>query len=307
MASSPSPFHSFNAAGAKAFLRQHQRKVAAGGGIIVASTVAVTARLRMQAYDTALKHRQAQNGMQVFAGCVRSLERRGLDCSACVSLGTYNAAAPSAAAIKGAGKHQESCLVVVFGNSKVLWDHFVDAYKEDKDVRDSADPLDAFVEKATRASIREALGLTDDEEIPGVRVYWSKDTEDGKLVAIQRMAHEARLAYLDETTHQSIHPKFGPWCAFRGAIVFDDVMGPDAMPAPMTCPVSDEALKDASQAFDVAIKNYTNTSGEDPEQWKLWLAARDAMDGGKFVEHRYGEDQMHWHYQVDRKTIRDRM
>jgi methylmalonic aciduria homocystinuria type C protein len=181
--------------------------------------------------------------MQVFAGCVRSLERRGLDCSACLSLGTYNAAAPSAVAIKGAGKHQESCLVVVFGNSKVLWDHFVDAYKEDKDVRDSADPLDAFVEKATRASIREALGLTEDEEIPGVRVYWSKDTEDGKLVAIQRMAHEARLAYLDETTHQSIHPKFGPWCAFRGAIVFDNVMGPDAMPAPMTCPVSDETVE----------------------------------------------------------------
>jgi hypothetical protein len=79
------------------------------------------------------------------------------------------------------------------------------------------------------------------------------------------------------------------------------------MPAPMTCPVSDETIENAAQAFDVAIRNYTNTSGEDPEQWKLWLAARDAMDGGKFVEHRYGEDQMHWHYQVDRKTIRDRM
>ena len=307
MASSPSPFYGFDAAGAKAFLRQHQRKVAAGGGIVVASTIAVTARLRMQAYDNALKTRQARQGMQVFAGCVRALERRGLDAAAALALGTYNSAAPSAATIKGAGKQGESCLVVVFGNSKALWEKFVDAYKEDKDVRDSADPLDTYVEKQTRASIREALGLAENDAIPGVRVYWSKDTEKGKLVAIQRMAHEARLAYLDEATHQSIHPKFGPWCAFRGAIVFDDVMGPDAMPEPMTCPVSDETIENAAQAFDVAIKNYTNTSGEDPEQWKLWLAARDAMDGGKFVEHRYEEDQMHWHYQVDRTKVRNRM
>ena len=37
------------------------------------------------------------------------------------------------------------------------------------------------------------------------------------------------------------------------------------------------------------------------------LAARDAMGGGAFAKERYYEDQILWHYDVDREGVRTRL
>jgi len=71
--------------------------------------------------------------------------------------------------------------------------------------------------------------------------------------------------------------------------------------------VSDETLANAKAAFDVAIERFNATDGKDPEQWRLWLAARDAMGGGAFAKERYYEDQILWHYDVDREGVRKRL
>lgn len=59
------------------------------------------------------------------------------------------------------------------------------------------------------------------------RCFWSHAESDelsgSRYVAIQRMAHAAGLADLDQQTHLCLHPKFGPWFALRCVLVFDSI------------------------------------------------------------------------------------
>jgi hypothetical protein len=238
------------------------------------------------------------------APCVRLREAcaaRGLDCCAFTTARAYNDAAPSTAKITA----EEDVVVAVVGNSKALWPTFERAVRANRAVS-----LDEYVEGAVREAVARAVGA----EANAARIYWSWELEPGRVVAIQRLAHVANLAYLDERTHQSVHPTHGPWCAFRAAVVLDGVRAPKGgaedetvfLPR-LASPVSEERVARAAEAFDVAIARYEETNGNDPEQWKLWLACRDAMDGGEFAHRRYSEDQILWHYDADSAGARRRM
>ena len=239
------------------------------------------------------------------APCVKLREAcadRGLDCCAFATMHAYNAAVPHSAKIPA----EDDVVVAVVGNSKALWERFERAVRENR-----AETLDAYVETSVREALTRAVGSKAD----AARIYWSWDLEPGRVVAIQRLAHVANLAWLDERTHQSVHPVHGPWCAFRAAVVLDGVRAPKGdmedetvfLPR-LASPVSNERVARAAEAFDVAIARYEEANGNvDPEQWKLWLACRDAMDGGEFAHRRYSEDQILWHYDADRAGARRRM
>jgi hypothetical protein len=81
------------------------------------------------------------------------------------------------------------------------------------------------------------------------RIYWShRRTDDlvagpgaqlgpagaSEHVAFQRMAHHAGLAYLDESSHLCLHPRFGPWFSLRCVVIFDNI--PWGKPQPMELP-----------------------------------------------------------------------
>ena len=248
---------------------------------------------------------------EVAATLARACAARGLDVAAACSTGAYDAAAPTRARI-GARGRATSALMVVVGNSKALWPAFADAL-----ARDGTMTVDAYCERVVRDAAVDAIEVArgfkrraGEDSSRGVRIFWASDVEEGKVIAIQRLAHVANCAWLDENTHQSIHPLHGPWCAFRAAVVFDDVEAPDEedlQPKMDKCPVSDETLANAKAAFDVAIERFNATDGKDPEQWRLWLAARDAMGGAAFANERYSLDQILWHYDVDREGVRKRL
>ena len=292
------------------------------GGAALAAGALATASKRLEYHEDRAAEREELDWLDVHEKCANGLKLSGLDCCATTTLERYNEAAPEAARIGSNAQdseshhgHDEKCMMMVVGNSKALWRAFEEELR-----RDSEASVDEYVRESVRRAIRNALvecvaekkGCTidvDDAIKNRVRVFWATDMTAGKLVAIQRLAHVAGLAYLEETTHQSVHPKFGPWCAFRAAIVFDNVAGPegDELPNALRCPVSEENIANAKGAFEAALENWQATSGSDPEQWRMWLAARDAMCGGKFEAEKYSEDQILWHYDVDRDAVRDRI
>jgi methylmalonic aciduria homocystinuria type C protein len=253
------------------------------------------------------------DAVEVVETLARACAARGLDVVAACSAADYDAAAPETARI-GAREdgRATSPLVALIGNSKALWPAFADAL-----ARDGTMTLDEYCERVVRDAAADAIEVArgfkrrSGEDLSSrVRIFWASDVEEGKVIAIQRLAHVANCAWLDENTHQSIHPLHGPWCAFRAAVVFDDVEEPDEedlQPKIEKCPVSDETLANAKAAFDVAVERFNATDGKDPEQWRLWLAARDAMGGGAFAKERYYEDQILWHYDVDREGVRKRL
>jgi hypothetical protein len=99
------------------------------------------------------------------------------------------------------------------------------------------------------------------------RVFYSHETKPGRLVAVQRMAHVAGVAHLDERCHLSIHPKFGPWFALRAVVVLDDVEGPPdaAKPSPVGNPLAaDNGARDrVDTAVEHALAGYELKGGAD--------------------------------------------
>ena len=259
-----------------------------------------------------------------------ALAPRGLDVVAPLRLRWYNDVAPPSATIAPAGARGDDALVVLVGNSRALWPAFCDAHVADPEIGDAADPVDAYVAREVAAAVRAARDADPTPSSsspspssssssppppppPRPRVFYAHETKPGRLVAIQRMAHVAGVAHLDESCHLSIHPTLGPWLAFRAVLVFDDVAGPDRGDVPPTPPnpLADDpiARRRVDDAFDAALAGYEDPDGGRETQWRRWVAVRDAVRPGH--PERYGEEQVRYHYNCldgrERERIRARL
>ena len=242
-----------------------------------------------------------------------ALEAQGLDIVAPLNLRWYNEVAPATARVAppadGAG---EDALAVLVGNSRALWPAFTAAHDSDPAIGDAEHPVDTFVARAIRDAIADAsngaCGRT-------ARVFDAHDTSPGKLVAIQRAAHVAGVAHLDEKCHLAIHPRYGPWIALRALLVFDDIRGPDethrSPPPPNPLATDAKARARVDAAFAAALEGYADPSAS-AERWQRWVAVRDAVfaETGKPHPERYYEDQVRYHYNCQtggdaRARIRD--
>ena len=134
------------------------------------------------------------------------LTRHGIDLAGCTSVTTYNASVGAAHRLPGPA---DSTLMVV-GNTAALWPHverFVLAAGSRVD-----DPVDRFVEGVVADATSDVGGVID--------IRFSHEPPP-RLIAIQRLAHLAGLAWLSPS-HLCVHPVFGPWIALRAAIVLDE-------------------------------------------------------------------------------------
>ena len=198
----------------------------------------------------------------------------------------------------GAG---EDALAVLVGNSRALWPAFTAAHDSDPAIGDAEHPVDTFVARAIRDAIADASNGACGRTASVVRVFDAHDTSPGKLVAIQRAAHVAGAAHLDEKCHLAIHPRHGPWIALRALLVFDDIRGPDethritaaAEPAGDGC----ESARARRRAAFGGAEGYADPSAS-AERWQRWVAVRDAVFSGSAKPHpeRYYEDQVRYHY-----------
>jgi cyanocobalamin reductase (cyanide-eliminating) / alkylcobalamin dealkylase len=176
-------------------------------------------------------------------------------------------------------------LALVIGNTRDLWPRFVEFLRRHRDWLDRPDPLEAYSELYIAAAVRQA-GIAQ-------RVLWAHDVTP-RAIPIQRLAHAAGLAFLTPA-NLCVHPQYGPWIALRAVAVFD-VEGPPGPPAPV--PICSTCAETCRPALARAVYSDPN----DPQAWKLWLAVRDGCPLGR--QHRYGEDQLVYHYTKDRAALR---
>lgn len=169
-------------------------------------------------------------------------------------------------------------LAVVLGNTRALWPVLTTALRDDATLAAHPDIVEAYAER-TIAAAAAATGVP-------FHARWAHGTEGGFL-PIQRIAAIARLAWLSPA-HLCVHPIFGPWIGLRAVIVFD--LAPPSSPPPALADPCGACRQGCAPAFAATT-----------DDWRSWLAVRDACPLGR--AHRYGEDQLLYHYTKDRRFL----
>jgi len=160
-------------------------------------------------------------------------------------------------------------LGILIGNTRALWPRFTAALAGAELAADPH-PLQRYTEE------------TIDAAFPGARIYYSLRRYRGAFLPFQRLAVATGLGAL-APSQLVIHPTYGPWFALRAVILTQGTPPPARPPIAQPCrcgPACAEALANARTAAG-------------PEPWRAWLAVRDACS---LREHRYGEDQIRYHY-----------
>jgi cyanocobalamin reductase (cyanide-eliminating) / alkylcobalamin dealkylase len=214
----------------------------------------------------------------------------GFDLIQPLAVGAYNDSVDGPLRLEDFGVSAH--LVVVIGNTRALWPRFCDALRRDQALAAMEHPLEAYTERCISRAV-EAIGVP-------ASLRWSHDVGE-RLVAMQRLAHAAGLAYLSES-HLSVHPKYGPWIALRAAVSFR-ARGP-ACPAPALRHPCGGCAHRCLPAFERALAEVHGRLTEHGarQNWRSWLACRDACPTGR--EHRYSEGQIRYHYLNDSEQLR---
>ncbi|HTM22812.1 MAG TPA: hypothetical protein VL172_19955 [Kofleriaceae bacterium] len=208
-----------------------------------------------------------------------ALAAAGLDLLQPFQVGWYNDACPTHPLPDLGDRHHLGLLI---GNSRALWPHFLAARAADPALAREPHPLDRYVSAAVRAAL---APLAEPWE-----VRFAPEPPP-RRVAMQRLAEVSGLAAL-APSHLSVHPTFGPWIALRAAAVIARP-GPAARtPAPaLACDCEHGCLPPLRAALAAGAPS---SQADVRERWRLWLAVRDGCPLGR--AHRYGDDQIRYHY-----------
>ena len=171
-----------------------------------------------------------------------------------------------------AGGH-DARLGILIGNTRALWPRFAAALAAPELAADPH-PLQRYTEETIEAAF------------PGARaIYHGHRRYGGAFLPLQRLAVATGLGAL-APSHLVIHPIYGPWFALRAVIV---APGPPPTPPTPTPPIEQPCRCGAACA--AALAEARAAAG--PQAWRAWLAVRDACT---LRDHRYGEDQIRYHY-----------
>jgi methylmalonic aciduria homocystinuria type C protein len=163
----------------------------------------------------------------------------------------------------------EARLGILVGNTRALWPRFVEALAAPALAADPH-PLQRFTEE------------TIDAAFPGARIYYGHRRYGGAFLPLQRLAVATGLGAL-APSHLVIHPIHGPWFALRAVIIAAGTPPPPRPPIAQPCR--------CGAACAEALAAAQASTG--PQAWRAWLAVRDACT---LRAHRYGEDQIRYHY-----------
>ncbi len=202
----------------------------------------------------------------------------GLDLVAYAPLSALNAAVPAQHALP-AGERPDP-LAAVVGNSRALWEPFLDAMIDDDALRADADPIDRWVERTITAAAgaRALVRFVHRRPLPPIRAF----------------AVASGLASFGDA-HLCVTTDHGPWIALRAVVVFDVDAGDVAVvPAP--------PCAHCTFACGPAYAQAAGAPGSHPSL-RAYLAARDACPLG--ADARYSDAQIAWHYDRDRAALND--
>ncbi len=151
-------------------------------------------------------------------------------------------------------------LGLLVANTRALWPIFSARRRAEPH------PLDRYTERSLAAAF------------PDAPVYFAHVAEAGAFLPFTRLAVAVGLAAL-APSHLVIHPIYGPWIALRAVVTLEGeppTRTPIAKPCRCGAPC-ERALAAALSSTD----------------WRAWLAVRDACTIGA---HRYGDEQIAFHY-----------
>jgi hypothetical protein len=224
----------------------------------------------------------------------KRLDAAGFEVLGAVHVGAYNQTLPAQLeAYRLPSLRSDHDAVLVIGNTRRLWPLFLHAYETDG-LRAEAHPLDAY----SRQHIGKAAAVVAEDLGTRHAVRYSFDPPPN-TVAISRLASLAGVAEASPVG-LCVHPDYGPWFSLRAAVVFD-VQGPSVTPSRPTCsactsrpclPARDELLRTCGSSYDRRAFL---------ENWRTWLAMRDACPVGRSV--RYSDQQVRYHYLKDRAAL----
>jgi cyanocobalamin reductase (cyanide-eliminating) / alkylcobalamin dealkylase len=189
----------------------------------------------------------------------------------------------------------EGLPALLVGNSKVLWPHFLEYFKQHSD---EVNPLDCFVRVTMNRALLESFSEVEVQEIP---CFYSDEIAPHRLIAFQKLAHACGLARLDESTHLCVHPKFGPWIALRVILILppDSLLHTPKFGLTITeVSLAEESIDRARLLLERALQA---TCDGDKDAWRLWVEVRDCIDVGR--EYRYSDEQIQYHYTKIRDVL----
>ena len=214
---------------------------------------------------------------RIVSACARS----GLDLAGWCRVEHYNREVPPNFHLPDGGEPHRA--VIVIGNTRALWPHFLDHLREDPERMQQPDPIDNYVEQRVHAA---TAGESTVQE-----VRFSHELPP-RLFAAQRLAHVAGLAHLGEN-NLCVHPVVGPWLALRAAVILDEP-GPEKPPA-LAHPCGDCTHQCAPLLQRILASN-------PPAPWTEWLALRESCPVGQ--AYRYSDAQIHYHYLKQPELLR---
>ncbi|TYZ57096.1 hypothetical protein PybrP1_010865 [[Pythium] brassicae (nom. inval.)] len=212
---------------------------------------------------------------------------------------------------------RSSSLLVLVGNSRALWQPFLEFVRREIALsgRVDPDPIDRYVQQSVHEclqALRDGDGGDDDgassaaSEEPE-QVYWVADTEPGKMILAQKMALAAKLVAHCPPSQLCLHPVLGPWLAFRCALVFaSDGIEPasDSDAQPPLCSHDDALHERVAALMDAAFAQARLTNGQGPvapDAWRAWALPRIALAPDHPMA--YSPEQILYHYTKDRAFL----
>jgi methylmalonic aciduria homocystinuria type C protein len=212
----------------------------------------------------------------------------GFDLVGATRLDRYQTTAPSGFHLPRLRADDD--LVVLLGNTRALWPHFVGALRDAPERCEQDHPFDRWVQDRVETLVA---------ALPWHGVVRFAHEAPPRAIAIQQLAARSGLAHLGPAG-LSVHPVYGPWISWRAAIVFGAVGPEDDSEAPDTCTGCDAPCVPKLQAaMSASVDPNVDSLGAD---WRPWLAVRDACPIGR--DARFPETQIRYHYAKDRETLR---
>ena len=228
----------------------------------------------------------------------------GLDIAIGLTLQDYNRAVESdGLALPTFGRN--TTLAVLLGSSKAIWPPFIAALRAatplgqlDNQAKHDG-PLNAYVVGATCSLVHKILTPL------GLRyeLRYAHEVEEGRLVAMQKLAHLSGVAYLHPSCGLNVHAKYGPWHAYRSLIIIDMDGVPTVGPPPN--PNTPEAIALAEVALALALESTVDPTATDSKEemdtemrkvWRLWQNIRVALSTPACAPWRYEDIFDEYHF-----------
>jgi hypothetical protein len=199
----------------------------------------------------------------------------------------------------GSGINTGMGRMLLVGNGRSFWEHFLRAVREEPERLSSPHPLDEFVEQ----SLRDALSAS----ASSAAVVFGHCQYPGGYAPLQRWAERAGALALSPS-HLSVHPVVGPWLALRALLVFDERV--EQNPSPGAVPAAERTGLPCARCsapcllpFEEAsrISETAPTGKRVTDHWRHWLEIRDACPVGR--QYRYSDEQIRYHYARDRSVL----